>query len=132
MVDLTNEHEMLEMAAKAAGFKKYYEQRHLGRNSFVTYDAEYYSDIKGCRVVGEKTLDWNPLVNYSDAFELMVKLDIQVYRHPKLGGIIVCADSWSWDDHKHYHAEVKINKEDVAFSFCYAIVKVAAEIGRNM
>jgi len=119
MVDLTNEHEMLEMAAKAAGHTIEFTVDAAG-DTHCWYGDRFTSIL------------WNPLVYHSDAFDLMVKLNIQVYRHPKLGGIIVCAENWSWDDYKHYHVKVKINKENVASSFCYAIVKVAAEIGRNI
>lgn len=70
--------EMLELAALAAGYKKYY-AHHLGRASFVTYDVEYYSEVKGRCVVAEKTLDWNPRDDDGDALRLAVKLGLWVH-----------------------------------------------------
>lgn len=71
------DHELLKDAAKAAGYKKYY-AHYLGRDSFVTYDDEYYSEVKERRVVGEKTLDWNPLIDDGDALRLAVDGAVQL------------------------------------------------------
>jgi hypothetical protein len=69
--------ELLELAAKAAGYKKYYSE-YLGRKSFVTYDDQYFSEVKECLVTGEKTLDWNPLTDDGDALRLAVKLNMRI------------------------------------------------------
>ena len=69
------DHELLELAAKAAGYKKYY-THYLGRDSFVTYDESYYSEVKERQVMGEKTMGWNPLTDDGDALRLAVKLGL--------------------------------------------------------
>lgn len=106
--------ELLIWAAKASGYKKYF-AHYLGRDSFVTYDEEYYSEIKERRVVGEKTLDWNPLTDDGDAFRLAVKLRLLWYIESPF-------------------EEVQINQEHNALCQATrrAIVRAAAEIGRNM
>ena len=70
--------ELLELAAKAAGFKKYI-PHHLGRDSFVLYEEEVYSEVKERRVVAEKTMAWNPLTDDGDALRLAVKLSMHMY-----------------------------------------------------
>lgn len=69
--------ELLELAAKAAGYKKYY-SHYLGRDSFVTYEEAYYCDVKKCQVVGEKTMNWNPLTDDGDSRRLQVALAIDL------------------------------------------------------
>ena len=112
--------ELLELAAKAAGYKKYI-NHHLGRDSFVTYDEEYYSEIKGCRVTGEKTLDWSPLQDDGDAFRLAVHLELTIHQWP--GEVCVC------------NLDGTINESvarvgDIYAATRRAIVRAAAEIGR--
>ena len=65
--------ELLELAAKAAGYKKYY-ANYLGRLSFVSYEDTYYNPEKECLVTGIKNRDWNPLTDDGDALRLLVKL----------------------------------------------------------
>ena len=108
--------ELLGWAAKAAGYKKYF-AHYLGRDSFVTYDEEYYSEIKERRVVGEKTLDWNPFDDDGDAFRLAVKLHL-------LYGI-------NTDILNHY-LELQLPSDDPYAATRRAIVRAAAEIGSNM
>ena len=72
-----NDRELLELAAKAAGYKKYYSE-YLGRKSFVTYDGQYFSEAKECLVTAEKTLDWNPLDDDGDALRLAVVLKMEI------------------------------------------------------
>lgn len=108
--------ELLIWAAKAAGYKKYF-AHYLGRDSFVTYDEEYYSEIKERRVVGEKTLDWNPFDDDGDALRLAVKLHL-------LHGI-------NTDILNHY-LELQLPSDDPYAATRRAIVRAAAEIGRNM
>ena len=110
--------DLLDLAAKAAGYKKYY-SHYLGRDSFVTYDDEYYSEVYERRVVGEKTLDWNPLVNYGDALMLA----------DKLGLCLDLRESEAWVG--QYPIE-QGNNGVVDADVRRAIVLVAAEIGRNM
>lgn len=110
--------ELLMFAAKAVGYKKYY-SHYLGRDSFVTYDEEYYSEIKERRVVGEKTLDWNPLTNYGDALMLADKLRL-------------CLDMRGDEAWVGQYPIEQGNNGVVDADVRRAIVLVAAEIGRNM
>ena len=120
--------ELLEFAAKAAGYKKYY-THYLGRDSFVTYDDEYYSEVKERRVVGEKTLDWNPLTDDGDALRLMVRLRLE----PRF---IDNSHSNGAEPSRvtlHNFAGIVENIGDDPYAATRrAIVRAAAEIGRQM
>ena len=116
--------ELLIWAAKAAGYKKYF-SHYLGRDSFVTYDAEYYSAVKERRVVAEKTLDWNPLANDGDALRLAVKLRLGV----DPWGAGPCAVVFRPNDMGQIREP---HDTDPYAATRRAIVKAAAEIGRNM
>lgn len=67
--------EILKLAAKAAGYKEYFEN-YLDRKSFVTYDEEVYSETQERRIIVEKTMDWDPINNDGDALRLAVKLGL--------------------------------------------------------
>lgn len=108
--------ELLIWAAKAAGYKKYF-SHHLGRDSFVTYDAECYSAVKERRVVAEKTLDWNPITDDGDALRLAVNLHL-------LYGINT--------DILNQYLALELPSDDPLAASRRAIVRAAAEIGRNM
>jgi len=69
--------ELLELAAKAAGYKKYI-SHYLGRSSFVTCEKEVYSEVKERNVIAEFTMDWNPLTDDGDALRLAVKLEMEI------------------------------------------------------
>lgn len=120
--------ELLEFAAKAAGYKKYY-THYLGRDSFVTYDDEYYSDVKKRRVVGEKTLDWNPLTDDGDALRLMVRLRLE----PRF---IDNSHSNGAEPSRvtlhNFSGIVENIDSDPPAAIRRAIVRAAAEIGRRM
>lgn len=118
-----NDRELLELAAKAAGYKKYY-SHYLGRDSFVTYEEAYYSDVKECQVVGEKTMNWNPLKDDADALRLAVRLEIEIRgfngkAHAGKQGGFWCSEGW-FPDQDPYAATRR------------AIVRAAAEIGKAM
>lgn len=122
MIDL-KDIELLEYAAKAAGYKKYY-PHYLGRDSFVTYEEEIYSEVKEKRVVAEKTLDWNPLAYDGDALRLAVKLkiDVQHYDDHVVG----------WFDGGCIGTGMIMYEDDPYAATRRTIVMAAAEIGRNM
>jgi hypothetical protein len=130
------DHELLKDAAKAAGYKKYY-AHYLGRDSFVTYDDEYYSEVKERRVVGEKTLDWNPLIDDGDALRLAVKLRLHAKHFSpyeddfdiKPPGMV---EVWQEDGEDPLHIEYFKPGDDPLAATRRAIVKAAAEIGRSM
>ena len=115
--------ELLELAAKAAGYKKYY-SHYLGRDSFVTYDDEYYSEVYERRVVGEKTLDWNPLTDDGDALRLAVKLKLSVWFEER--------ESHQWTHIIWVSPVFEPYVGDVSAATRRAIVRAAAEIGRQM
>ena len=119
--------ELLNLAAKAAGYKKYF-AHYLGRDSFVTYDEEYYSEIKERRVVGEKTLDWNPIDDDGDAFRLAMKLNLTIVFHPTLNQALVR----QYHDKEREWVENGENHADPYAATRRAIVRAAAEIGKNM
>ena len=126
--------ELLEAAAKAAGFKKYY-PHYLGRDSFVTYDDEYYSQVKECRVIGEKTLDWNPLTDGGDALRLAVRLGLHARQFPILDdgmdAPLGMVEVWRVDDDDPMHVEFLRSGDDRLVATRRAIVRAAAEIGRG-
>jgi hypothetical protein len=117
------DHELLQDAAKAAGYKQYY-SHWLGRDSFVTYEEEDYSEVKKRRVVVEKTMDWNPLSDDGDALRLAVKLSIHIIQ-------INDRETWSaWIDANGL-LQTEPAEDDYAATR-RAIVRSAAAIGRNM
>lgn len=126
---------MLELAAKAAGYKKYY-SHYLGRDSFVTYEEAYYSEVKECQVVGEKTMNWNPLTDDGDSRRLQVALSIDLrfgvsdlygpYAHARTevrrGDFIDFHEGYQWVG-LHPDANAAVRR---------AVLEVAAAIGQSM
>ena len=127
--------ELLELAAKAAGYKKYY-SHYLGRDSFVTYEEAYYSGVKECQVVGEKTMKWNPLTDDGDSRRLQVALSIDL----RFG----VSDNFG----PYVHARTEVRRGDVTdiYESCLpmgllpdanatarrVVLEVAAAIGQSM
>jgi len=105
--------ELLEFAAKAAGYKKYYKKR---------------------RVMAEKTMDWNPLTNDGDALRLAVKrrFHINIFSACSSEGIDSPGFVEIWcGDCDPIHTE-SVEGGDYETATRRAIVRAAAEIGRNM
>ena len=117
--------ELLELAAKAAGYKKYY-THYLGRDSFVTYDETYYSEVKERKVTGEKTMDWNPLNDDGDALRLSVALCVDVL-HRFVGSQRVEALAPGGSLITEY-----CDRETRAAATRRAIVRAAAAIGQSL
>lgn len=103
--------ELLEMAAKAAEME--YGWQHV------------YDDYDGCTA---DAYDWNPLTDDGDALRLAVKLNLTIKimgDHVKVGWR-GCGEQWPGE-------EVPCNSETVMpIATRRAIVRAAAEIGRNM
>jgi hypothetical protein len=99
--------ELLENAAKAAGFA-------IHANNQASRDACGAGDV-GLWISRESTC-WNPLTDDGDALRLAVKLNLLTTE---------CVEDWKWCRDKKEHA-------DVCASYRRAIVRAAAEIGRNM
>ena len=119
--------ELLELAAKAAGYKQYY-SHWLGRDSFVTYEEEVYSEIKERRVVAEKTMDWNPLTDDGDALRLAVALRLRV----GTDGQSLYSSIQCWRPHHDTPYVAELEGTDPYAATRRAIVRAAAEIGSNM
>ena len=115
--------ELLELAAKAAGYKKYY-THYLGRDSFVTYDESYYSEVEERQVTGERTMDWNPLTDDGDALRLAVKLGfgISIPLANKRTDVVCFSDSRV--------SAIEAHGDPIAATR-RAIVRAAAAIGAN-
>ena len=113
-----NDRELLELAAFAVGMKYQWEQ-----------EGYIYGDF-GVVPEGWRRC-WNPITNNSDAFELMIKLNIMVYRHPKLGGYLIEASHYS-EDYQNILVRQEYKKDEIEEAFRLAIVKCAALIGKKM
>lgn len=101
--------ELLELAAKAAGIRF-----HAGCE---------YSSSGGLRTLGGW---WNPLAVNGDAFELAVRLRLDICR-PSSKHAAVCV----WVDHLCDFIEEN-EGADTAAATRRAIVRAAAEIGRTL
>jgi len=97
--------ELLELAAKAAGIRLFWN----GGNSFFRAEMEYPHD------------NWNPLKNDGDALRLAVKLDLlsgaEFWRERS---VQLAIDAFSGDRQDPYAATRR------------AITKAAAELGNNL
>lgn len=102
--------ELLELAAKAAGYKCMWED-YEGMDIRVGYQGGMY-----CEGVGY----FNPLEDDGDAFRLAVKLGFQLDCENCMAQI----DSCTWYD----ASEI----DDDYFSMRLAIVRAAAEIGKDL
>lgn len=96
--------ELLELAAKAAGrWKKYVKGPIENRQEYWGYD-----------------FDWNPLTDDGDALRLAVKLGINVWKDEDI----------IWIGRSQQY---RLEPTDDPYAFVRrAIVRAAAEIGRNM
>jgi len=108
-----NDRELLELAARAAGFKptSYCDEEGLFLND---QNPDYGFDW------------WNPLTDDGDALRLAVKLDIHISLYGKDTGIT------TWivrEEAESFHADYG---DDPCCSVRRAIVRAAAEIGGNM
>lgn len=109
-----NDRELLELAAKAAGY-------------MVRSDLTYGDGI----IINDGVL-WNPLTDDGDALRLAVKLGMDVYvdTHPD-GCQCVEAYSVTYDLHMKHRQIISIGSDPYAATRC-AIVSSAAEIGKTM
>jgi hypothetical protein len=115
-----NDRELLELAAKAAGYEAW---DWLGGDGLLNvYDANGRHDC------------WNPLTDDGDAFRLAVKLWIDVsfppYREPD-PPVVYAGMYWDVSDSLWYRYE-ELRGADPYAATRRAIVKAAAEIGRGM
>ena len=99
--------ELLELAAKAAGME-------------VIHDAA----DRGLWIHGVED-EWNPLTDDSDALRLAVKL--QLFIQINSGS----ATAWKWRG-ENWYEQASDYADDMGATTRRAIVRAAAEIGRNM
>ena len=115
---MTNDRELLELAAKAAGIKgKFGDKFNIGPDEVDCTDLFFVEDDSNCAV-------WNPLTDDGDALRLVVKL-----------GIVV--NVWN-PAQKTYAGEAlsagatEPHNDDPYAATRRAIVRAAAEIGRTI
>jgi hypothetical protein len=111
--------ELLELAAKAAGIEVWFSRMSDGKGEV----------IEPChRTLNGETVVWNPLDDDGDALRLAVKLNIDVFFHASrveghvAGGRIPPVRAIEREDYG----------DDPLAATRRAIVRAAAEIGRNM
>ena len=115
----TPDKELLELAAKAAGMEN---MKWTGISLAKKYDPS-----KADHETGSIGLDWNPLINNSDAFKLSV--DLWLHIEPFDNNITV------WFRKERYEAMQKIQQTvepDPYAATRRAIVRAAAEIGKTL
>ena len=106
--------ELLEMAAKAAGIEI----------------LDWYGDRFSCRKSGQAELfAWNPLTDDGDALRLAVKLYMSVMVFPDPDERV---EACSHDARNFCDEAARHNNGDPYAATRRAIVRAAAELGRNM
>jgi hypothetical protein len=105
---MNNDKELLELAAKAAG----YEWDWFGPNFHIAIDERRFTA-------------WNPLTDDGDAFRLMVNLEIAI--NPYAGKVVTWVEANRMATHKTWD-----NNEDATKVVRLAIVIAAAEIGKTL
>lgn len=115
-----DDHELLEMAAKAVGFEVLPNIEILGEGVWI---AEKYRSIFS----GERPeYLWNPLMDDGDALRLAMSLDIHVNRYSGATTAKEWTSSLSFTEHDHW----SINSNDKMKSTRRSIVRAAAAIGK--
>ena len=108
---MTTDRELLELAAKAAGFEVYEFQPDVPKGLWVKYEG--------------KSFVWMPYIDDGDALRLAVKLRIDVNQSV---GIVVAERLTPFDE----IGVAESFTDDPYAATRRAIVRAAAEIGRNM
>lgn len=105
-----NDRELLELAAKAAGI------RHIE----YTNDYDGRDGLMLCDEIGRHTSMWNPLTDDGDALRLAVKLFQDIH-------------FWYFDNSVSVGNNMRVVcGDDQLAATRRAIVRAAAEVGRNM
>ena len=115
---MTNDRELLELAAKAAGIEVIYDA--IGK-PHRKFEAGF-------------TLPWNPLTNYGDALRLAVKANIDTSHNPGRCGeveVYYLLPEEGWVEGRIYSLTEPYNDDPYAATR-RAIVRAAAEIGKGM
>ena len=107
-----NDRELLELAAKAAGY-------------------EVWEHPEGSLCIAPPMRRWNPITDDGDALRLAVKLRLCLNREINFGNDIVEVFGPE-DDNLSCHCSTESIKGDPYAATRRAIVRAAAEIGRQM
>ena len=113
---MSSDRELLALAAKAAGY---------------TPDGSFGSGIYVCVNVGKRNqtgFGFDPLNKDGDAFRLLVSLNLSV----QCPGGMVFTDAFHVQSPDPVHVAVEMVSDDPAKALRRAIVRVAAELGREM
>ena len=115
---MNNDRELVENAAKAAGVEVIW---HQAWNQFV-FKTTYQK--------------WNPLTDDGDALRLAVRLGLHARQFPVLDdgfdSPLGMVEVWRVDDDDPLHVEFLRAGDDRLIATRRAIVRAAAEIGRDM
>lgn len=106
--------ELLELAAKAAGFT----------GTVTVYETGYTEMGLSNHFSPRGSNVWRPLTDDADAFQLAVALDINTGRSGN--------DCWTISDIGDYQEPSNGTRSDQCRAMRRAIVRAAAEIGRTM
>ena len=114
--------ELLEFAAKAAGIDLWHE--------------DVFTNGLTQKVSANGILCWNPLADDGDAMRLMVRLRLHARQFPVLDdgfdAPLGMVEVWRVDDDDPMHVEFLRSGDDRLVVTRRAIVRAAAEIGRQM
>lgn len=111
----TSDRELLELAARAAGID-------IRRWFADTFECGYMVNGRG----------WNPLTDDGDALRLAVKLKLVVETNPLPPQTWVCTKSAEDIDQGDWCGVSEMHHDDPYAATRRAIVRAAAEIGRQM
>jgi hypothetical protein len=114
--------ELLELAAKACGLYREWKE--------PDYEVQWNGNGLWCSGMG-KGLLWNPLDDDGDALRLAVKLGMEVYIDTHPDGC-ECTEAYSVTYGISNGRSIVNHNGDVYSATRRAIVRCAAEIGRNM
>lgn len=121
---MTTDRELLELAAKAAGYwiKSWWER----------YPGEWWVELLVARVPGDPPTVWNPLRDDGDALRLMTKLPFRELYVSEIGATV----SWRRADGSGHGCKcdeyANEHGGDLNAATRRAIVRAAAEIGKAM
>ena len=108
--------ELLELAAKAAGYP---------RTKWDEHGWFYVCGLEG-EWLGPSDFElWNPLTDDGDALRLAVKLGLFIQINSG------SATAWKWRG-ENWYEQASDNADDMSATTRRAIVRAAAEIGRDM
>ena len=118
---MTTDRELLELAAKAAGYTEFVYCEFWRCLAKWTDEDGGSFDSRTC---------WNPLTDDGDALRLAVCLHLDINQFPVTNGYVGMVEIWCNGDGDPAHVEYVRSEDDRLAATRRAIVCVAAEIGR--